>query len=249
MSDWTAEREIAAATQTLAGLKDQVAEVRAELERLRRDLAQAQREYDSSTAGQLVQANEQLVLAALRAETSAETAMSSLDELARSSQHDPLTGTPNRALMLDRMQSAAATARRHGTRMAVLFLDMDCFKQINDTLGHAAGDEVLQLVARRLQSIVRASDTVSRHSGDEFLVLLSEVAHASDAGAIASKMLVSLAEPGDVRGEVVRLSASVGIAIYPEDGKDAATLIERADTAMYRAKRRGRERYEFYRDE
>jgi diguanylate cyclase (GGDEF)-like protein len=246
VSDAAARREAAAVTQTLALLNEQVDQVRAELERVRRDLAEAQRDYNGSHAGQLLQANEQLVLAALRAETTAETAVSSLGELAQSSQRDPLTGTPNRALMLDRLQNAAITARRHGTRMAVLFLDLDTFKQINDTLGHAAGDEVLQLVARRLESIVRASDTVSRHSGDEFLVLLSELAHASDAAVIAGKMLAAVAEPGDVGGQVIRLSASVGIAIYPDDGKDSATLIDRADTAMYRAKRRGRDCFESY---
>ncbi|MDB5866899.1 MAG: hypothetical protein JWO70_4705 [Betaproteobacteria bacterium] len=246
MNDRADKREIAAATEALALLNDQVHHARGELERLRRDLAEAQREYSGTRAGQLLQANEQLVLAALQAETSAETAVSTLDELAWSSQRDALTGTPNRALMLDRLENAAAVARRRRTNMAVLFLDLDKFKQINDTLGHAAGDEVLQLVACRLESIVRDSDTVSRHSGDEFLVLLAEVAQPSDAGAIAQKMLAALSAPGDVAGHVIHLSVSAGIAIYPQDGKDSATLIHRADTAMYRAKRRGQGRFEFY---
>ena len=120
----------------------------------------------------MAEANEQLALVALHAESVAETAVSELGELARSGQRDPLTGLPNRLLMLDRLENAIATARRHETRIAVLFIDLDNFKRINDTLGHAIGDEALKLAARRLQSAVRDSDTVSRHGGEEFLVLL-----------------------------------------------------------------------------
>ncbi|HET7157470.1 MAG TPA: GGDEF domain-containing protein, partial [Burkholderiales bacterium] len=191
-------------------------------------------------------ANEQLVLAALRAETLAETTVHQLDDLTRSSQRDVLTGTPNRALMLDRLASAIAIARRRGTRTAVLFLDLDAFKQINDTLGHAAGDELLQVVARRLESVVRDSDTVSRHSGDEFLVLLADISQASDASLIAGKMLDALAEPTQMGTQMLNITASLGIAIYPDDGEDVGTLINRADAAMYRAKRNGRARFEFH---
>src|SRR5687767_13783625 len=117
--------------------------------------------------------------------------------------------------------------------------DLDNFKQINDTLGHAFGDQVLKLAASRLASSVRAVDTVSRHGGDEFLILLAEVALASDAEAIADKLRAALAEPGLVGDHVVRLSASIGISLYPDDAEDADTLIELADAAMYRAKRHG----------
>jgi diguanylate cyclase (GGDEF)-like protein len=197
---------------------------------------------------ELREANEQLILAALHAETRAENAVTHLDELAHSSQHDALTGTPNRALMLDRMENAIAFAKRHGTRIGVLFLDLDEFKQINDTLGHAAGDAVVQMVARRLESEVRHSDTISRHGGDEFLVLLAEITQPSDAALVAEKILAALAAPGQVDNHPISLSASIGIALFPDDGTDAATLIASADTAMYSCKRHGGSTFQFYGD-
>jgi len=238
-----------AAASTVAALKHQADAIRADISRSRRELEQVQHDISGTRAAQLVEANEQLVLAALQAETIAEAATGHLDELARTSQRDALTDTPNRALMLDRLENAIALARRHVTRLAVLFLDLDQFKQINDTLGHAAGDEVLRLVARRIESVVRASDTVSRHGGDEFLVLVAEVSRAADAGVIAAKILAVLTEPSRVGDHMLRLSASLGIATYPEDGEDAATLISRADAAMYRSKRRRRGGFEFHREE
>jgi len=167
-------------------------------------------------AAELLAANGHLVLSALHAEEAAETAAGKLDELAQSSQRDPLTGTLNRAVMLDRLDTAATLARRRGSRLAVLFLDLDRFKEINDSLGHAAGDEVLQLVAKRMGATLRDSDTVSRHGGDEFLVLLPEVADSTDAAIAAAKVLLAIA------------------------GQSAADLIAAADTALYRSKRRGR---------
>jgi diguanylate cyclase (GGDEF)-like protein len=249
MSSHPDRADVAAAEHALALLNEQADEVRAEIVRSRRELAKVQREFGGSRAAQLVEANEQLVLAALQAETLAEAATGHLDELARSSQRDALTDTPNRALMLDRLENAIALARRHVTRIAVIFLDLDQFKQINDTLGHAVGDEVLQLVARRLESVVRASDTVSRYGGDEFLVLVGEVSRASDAGVIAAKILAVLTAPTRVGDHMLRLSASLGIATYPEDGEDAASLISRADAAMYRSKRRRHGGFEFHREE
>jgi len=148
--------------------------------------------------------------------------------------------------MLDRLESAIATARRDETRIAVLFIDLDDFKRINDTLGHAIGDEALKLAARRLQSTVRDSDTVSRHGGEEFLVLLPGISQAADAASIAQKLLAAIAAPARAGEHRLQLSASVGITIYPEDAEDAQTLISRADAAMYRAKRRGPGGYEFY---
>jgi diguanylate cyclase (GGDEF)-like protein len=241
--------DLAAATRTLVALNQQADAVRADILRSRRELAQVQRDVGDSHNAQLLEANEQLVLAALQAETIAEAATGHLDELARSSQRDALTDTPNRALMLDRLENAIALARRHVTRLAVLFLDLDQFKHINDTLGHGVGDEVLQLVARRLESVVRASDTVSRHGGDEFLLLVGEISQASDAAVIAAKILAVLTAPSRVGDHLLRLSASLGIATYPEDGEDAATLISRADAAMYRSKRRRRGGFEFHRED
>jgi diguanylate cyclase (GGDEF)-like protein len=241
--------DVAAATRTLAQLNRQADEVRADILRSRRELAKVQHDYGDARAAQLLEANEHLVLATLQAETIAETATSHLDELARTSQRDALTETPNRALMLDRLENAIALARRHVTRLAVLFLDLDQFKHINDTLGHMVGDDVLRLVARRLESVVRASDSVSRHGGDEFLVLVGEISHAADAAVIAAKILAVLTAPSRVGDHMLRLSASVGIATYPEDGEDAATLISRADAAMYRSKRRRLGGFEFHREE
>ena len=153
-----------------------MAGLRAELRSLQRELVAARNELAGSRGAQLREVNEQLVLSALRAQHVADTAAGDLDELTRTSQRDALTGMPNRALMRDRLEQAIALARRHGTRTAVLFVDLDGFKTVNDELGHGAGDEVLQLLARRMESVVRGSDTVSRHGGDEFLVLLAEVA-------------------------------------------------------------------------
>jgi diguanylate cyclase (GGDEF)-like protein len=246
MSDHAADGKVVAATRALALLNEQADGLRAELVKLRQNLAEVQRDFDGTRTAELRESNEQLVLAALHADTIAETAVRNLVELTRASQRDALTDTPNRALMLDRLEIAITAARRRRAHIAVLFLDIDHFKQINDSLGHAVGDEVLQLVARRLESIVRDSDTVSRHSGDEFLVLLAEISQASDAALIAAKMLSALAEPSHVGDHVLCLSASIGIAIYPQDGEDAPTLIRRADAAMYRSKNHELGSFEFY---
>jgi diguanylate cyclase (GGDEF)-like protein len=241
--------DVAAAELALELLAKQADGVRAEIIRSRRELAQVQQDFSGARAAQLLEANEKLVLAALQAETIAEAATGHLDELARSSQRDALTDTPNRALMLDRLENGIALARRHVTRLAVLFLDLDQFKHINDTLGHGVGDEVLRLVARRLESVVRASDTVSRHGGDEFLLLVGEISQPSDAAVIGAKILAVLTAPCRIGDHLLRLSASLGIATYPEDGEDAATLISRADAAMYRSKRRRRGGFEFHRED
>ncbi|MGI9024321.1 MAG: diguanylate cyclase domain-containing protein [Burkholderiaceae bacterium] len=245
MIDHHMETEVAQARQTLALLNENADGLRAELSLLR----DVQRGLGDVRGTHIVDVNEQLVLAALRAETIAATAVSDLLEMERVSQRDVLTGTPNRTLMIDRLETAIATAQRHETRVAVLFLDVDNFKQVNDTLGHAVGDEVLKLVARGLEATVRHADTVSRHSGDEFVVLLAEISQPSDAALIASKMLAALAAPSRVGAHTLHLSASLGIALYPDDGGDARTLISRADAAMYRSKRRGPGRFDFYGEE
>lgn len=198
---------------------------------------------------ELREANEHLILAALRAETIAEKAVTHLDELVHSSKHDALTGTPNRALMLDRLENAIALAKRHGTRIGVLFLDLDDFKQINDTFGHAVGDAAVQLAARRLEAEVRQSDTISRHGGDEFLVLLAEITQPSGAALVAEKILAALAAPSRIDDHQISLSASIGIALFPDDGTDVATLITHADTAMYNCKEHGGGSFQFYGDQ
>ena len=231
------DRLVTEDTTTLAELRRKVDQARAELARLRNDLAQVQLEFNATRAVQLLEANERLVITAMRAQAIADTAVSNLDELAHSARRDPLTGTPGRALLLDRLDHAIALARRRGNRVALCFLDIDRFKLINDTHGHATGDEVLKWVAHRLESVVRDSDTVSRHSGDEFLVLLADVADPGDVALIAKKMLAAIAEPCVVAEHSLQLTSSLGIAIYPNDAHDMAALIQLADAAMYVSKR------------
>ncbi len=243
--DEAAQREIEA-RRTLDLLNEQADSMRLDLAQLRQQLAEVQREVTPERSTYLREANEKLILAALRAESIADAAVSRLGEVARATQRDTLTDTPNRALMLDRMESAIALARRHGTQIAVLFLGLDRFKEINDTLGHAIGDATLQLAARLLESVVRNSDTVGRHGGDEFVVLMSEISQASDAALIAEKILLAFAEPARVRDHEIDLRVSIGIAVYPADGKDARTLIDRADAAMYRAKQQAGSSFHFF---
>ncbi len=245
MSEDGEDAKAAATRRTLALLNAQADAVRAELAGVRRDLANAKDELGGLRTAQLLEVNAELVQAAVHADSVAQTAVSSLDELARSTQYDELTGAPTRSLMLDRLETAIAMAQRRATRVGVIFLDLDFFKQINDSLGHAVGDRVLQLATRRLEAAVRESDTVSRHGGDEFVVLLAEMVKASDAAAVAQKIIDSLAAPAQVGPHMLSLSGSLGISVYPEDGADPSTLIDCADSAMYRAKKAGPGRYAF----
>lgn len=151
-------------------------------------------------------------------------------------QHDILTGLPNRLLFSDRLERAIEAARRHRDSLAVLFLDLDRFKQVNDVLGHAAGDMVLSSVATRLVQAVRASDTVCRHGGDEFVVLLPEVTGMEDAVRSSKKLLAAVAAPLNVEGRELAVTASLGIAVYPADGTGAESLLASADAAMLRVK-------------
>jgi diguanylate cyclase (GGDEF)-like protein/PAS domain S-box-containing protein len=168
------------------------------------------------------------------------------EEMARLAQHDGLTDLPNRMLLMDRVNQAIARARRNGTRAAVMYLDLDGFKRINDSLGHAVGDKVLQSIATRLLSCVRSSDTVSRMGGDEFVVLLSEISHAADASITARKILAALTSAHIVDEANLHITASIGLSTYPDDGEDADTLFKKADAAMYQAKETGRNNYRFY---
>src|SRR6267142_1904175 len=163
--------------------------------------------------------------------------------------HDYLTGLPNRLLLDDRLAQAMAAARRQRQQMAVLFVDVDRFKHINDSLGHAIGDQLLLSVAGRLVAGVRASDTVSRQGGDEFVVLLSSIAHAEDAALSAHKILAALGRPHHVEGHDLQITVSMGIGIYPEDGTDAETLVKNADIAMLNAKNNGRNNYQFFKSD
>jgi len=246
MSDRTDDQKAAEARHTLHVLTTEANRVRADLVRLRRDLVEAQGDFGATKAAQLLEANEQLVMSALHARMLADTAREDLQILTRASQFDELTDTPNRSVMRDRIENAISQARRHSRYVAILFIDLDGFKLINDSLGHAAGDDVLQRVAARLTHSVRDSDTVSRFGGDEFLVLLAEVTGPSDVALVATKILLALPDASeDVMSE---LSASIGIALYPDDGMDPTSLIKFADAAMYRAKRRGGGTFQFHSD-
>ena len=164
--------------------------------------------------------------------------------------HDPLTGLPNRALFDDRLKHGLAQAKRHGWALAVMFLDLDDFKNINDAYGHDLGDSVLQTIAGRLRENIRRDDTISRYGGDEFLYMLMEVRNEQDIMSIAEKIITAIQAPCDVnvRGLSISLSinASIGISIFPKDGTTADTLVKSADKAMYRAKG-NKSRYSFAR--
>jgi diguanylate cyclase (GGDEF)-like protein/PAS domain S-box-containing protein len=170
-------------------------------------------------------------------------------QMTHSAQHDVVTNLPNRLLLSDRITQAITLARRQHRPLAMIFLDLDRFKYINDSLGHAIGDELLQSVSRRLLASVRASDTVSRLGGDEFVVLLSEITHPVDAATSANKILHSVSVAHSIGGQELHIDGSIGISVYPEDGEDAETLIKNADTAMYHAKEKGRNNFQFFKAE
>jgi diguanylate cyclase (GGDEF)-like protein/PAS domain S-box-containing protein len=167
-------------------------------------------------------------------------------QVAHSARHDFLTGLPNRMLLHDRVDQAIALARRHARQLAVLFLDLDGFKYINDSLGHPTGDKLLQSIAKRLVDCVRGSDTVSRQGGDEFVVLLSEMQQSNDAAVAARRILQAVAEAHSIDQHDLHVTTSIGVSVYPSDGLDAETLIKNADTAMYQAKENGRQSYQFF---
>jgi diguanylate cyclase (GGDEF)-like protein/PAS domain S-box-containing protein len=170
-------------------------------------------------------------------------------QMTHSAQHDVVTNLPNRLLLNDRISQSISLARRQRKHIAVIFLDLDRFKYINDSLGHATGDQLLQSVAKRLLAGVRGSDTVSRQGGDEFVILLSEITYPEDAATSARKILLSLSAPHSIVGQDLHIDGSIGISIYPEDGEDAETLIKSADTAMYHAKENGRNNFQFFKAE
>jgi diguanylate cyclase (GGDEF)-like protein/PAS domain S-box-containing protein len=166
--------------------------------------------------------------------------------MTHSAEHDFLTGLPNRMLMNDRINQAIIAAQRHGKKVSVLFLDLDGFKHINDSLGHSIGDKLLQSIANRLVTCIRASDTVSRQGGDEFIVLLSEVDPPEDTAVAARRLLKETAKEYSIEGHSLHVTVSIGVSVYPDDGLDAETLIKNADTAMYQVKENGRRGFQFF---
>lgn len=194
----------------------------------------------------LQQSNQRLEVATDEAHTFAKEIERTRDKLAHMAQHDALTDLPNRNLLYDRLAQAIALAHRQGKKFAVMFLDLDRFKHINDSLGHAVGDQLLESVAKRLMEGLRESDTVCRQGGDEFVLVLTDVEHAEDVGHSAQKILAALTVPYSIDQHEVRITVSIGISIYPDDGQDADTLIQNADTAMYHVKGYGRDDYLFF---
>jgi diguanylate cyclase (GGDEF)-like protein/PAS domain S-box-containing protein len=167
-------------------------------------------------------------------------------KIAEMATHDSLTGLPNRTLLSDRLTMGLALSRRSGNRLAVLMLDLDKFKTINDTMGHGVGDQLLKAVAERLTSVTRKSDTIARIGGDEFVLVLPQVCQPANASRLAQRILDVFREPLVFDGHQLNITTSIGIAVYPEDGKDIEILLKNADTAMYQAKEQGRDMYRFY---
>ena len=236
---------IAQRSQSLAQ-REAAVELREQAVRLREDAVQVEGELALQTGAQLMEANERLVVATVRAQTMTEAAEGATAQMSYMAKHDILTGLPNRALLTDRLAQSIALALRHGQKVALAYLDLDNFKHINDSLGHAAGDALLQAVAKRLQDTVRKSDSVCRQGGDEFVVLLAEVDSVEAAARTASMLIEAVAEPYLIGGHRLHVSASIGLSIYPDDGLDVETLLRNADTAMYHAKKSGRNNYQVF---
>ena len=249
------ETQTAQATRELEALKAQgdqaraaLSEARTDLKSLNRAVEAAEQRLDTIDAECLREANEKLVLSNLRAQADAEVCARTLEAMSRSAGLDALTELPNRALFLDRFTQAMANTKRHGDRLALLFVDMNNFKTVNDTLGHSVGDRVLKQAACSIASVLREVDTASRHGGDEFLILATDIAHPSDAMRIAEKVAASLGMPLRIGDHVIRMTASIGICMYPDDGDTPDLLIDRADAAMYRAKQLPKACFAFHGD-
>ncbi|MGD8618277.1 MAG: EAL domain-containing protein [Gammaproteobacteria bacterium] len=192
------------------------------------------------------QRTRELKVTNLELESAKEQAESVARRMKYHAHHDALTGLPNRTLLNDRISTELAHARRQQGILALLFLDLDRFKLINDSLGHATGDQLLRLISRRLSSCIRDEDTVARLGGDEFMVLLPRISGSADAGRIGRKIIDSLVEPVSCNGHELHITTSIGISVYPYDGRDAETLVKNADISMYRAKELGRNKVVYY---
>jgi diguanylate cyclase len=245
--------EAADLREEAADLREEAAELREGGSKRREKALRAQEESarrhaagSARSQAQLREANERLVVASIRAQTMTEAAELAAARMSYMAEHDFLTGLPNRSVLTDRLAQSIALAQRHGKKVALMYIDLDHFKHINDSLGHAVGDQLLQSAATRLQRCVRLTDTVSRQGGDEFVVLLAEVRAAQDAVLTAEKLIEAMAEPHLIDGHRLHVTLSVGISLYPDDGAEADTLLGNADTAMYHAKKSGRNRYKLF---
>lgn len=237
--------DVADSRENTAHRREETATLR---EQVIREIGTAQAASDGHLV-MIQQANSQLIISVIETQKLAEQVEIAKTKLHHLAHHDVLTGLPNRMLMQDRLSQAIELACRQARRFAVLFMDLDRFKQINDSLGHAVGDKLLQSVAQRLAGCVRHSDTISRQGGDEFVVLLSNIMHAEDAALIAQNMLAALSVPHLIDRHELHVSVSIGIGIYPDHGRDAEILLKSADIAMYHAKESGRNNYKFFETE
>lgn len=232
--------------QESADLRQETADLRQVAAELSDETARVRAELSAITEDQLREANERLVVATLRAQEMTEAAEGSAARMSHMAEHDFLTGLPNRSLLSARLAQSIALAQRHGKRVALLFLDIDHFKHINDSLGHAVGDRLLQSAATRLQSCIRTSDTICRQGGDEFVVLLAEIDTAQDAALAAEKLIAAMSDPYLVDDHRLHVTLSIGISIYPDDGRDVEAVLSNADVAMYHAKENGRNKYQLF---
>ena len=187
--------------------------------------------------------NEKNAIVTLRDITEKRRAEESIKYLA---QYDQLTNLPNRALFNDRLKHAVDRAQRNNSKICLMFIDLDGFKNVNDSFGHQAGDELLQIIAERLSNIMRTEDTVARYGGDEFTIIMEEIKHSDYAAIVANKILQAVRETIYLSGNEVTVGASIGISIFPENGNDASKLIENADISMYQAKKQGKNCYKFF---
>lgn len=254
IADEQTEHDLAEAAETrknAAQLRQERADKREETADQREKTADKREEVatfklSSITYTLLKEANERLIIASIDAQTIAESAELANKQISHMAGHDYLTGLPNRLMLSDRMVQSIALAERHGKKVALMFLDLDHFKKINDSLGHAIGDGLLMSVAKRLQTCVRDSDTVCRQGGDEFVLLLNEVEEVHDAVLTAEKIIEAIGQPHLVSGHQLNITFSIGMSIYPYDGKDLDTLARKADVAMYQAKSEGRNTYQIF---
>jgi diguanylate cyclase (GGDEF)-like protein len=239
-------QEAADLREEIANRRQEAAELHQQIANLREEAARAKAVLDELASAQLREANEHLVVAAAQAQAMTETAEETAAHMTYMAEHDVLTGLPNRTLLTDRLDRSIALAQRHGKKVALMYVDLDRFKQVNDSLGHPVGDRLLQSVAKRLQACVRQCDTVSRQGGDEFLVLLTEIESAREAGLAAERLIEAMDAPHLIDGHRLEVTLSIGMGLYPDDGGDAVALVRNADLAMYRAKNSGRNHYRRY---
>jgi len=228
------------------GLRQSGAGQREDIADQREEAATSKTKLSKTTQSLLKEANERLIIASINAQTMAESAELAKEQMSHIAGHDYLTGLPNRLLLNDRMAQSIAFAQRHSKKVALVFMDLDHFKHINDSLGHAVGDALLKSIAKRLQACVRRSDTVCRQGGDEFVVLLNEVENVPDAVVMAEKIIEAMSQPHLVSGHQLHVTFSIGISVYPDDGKDLETVARNADAAMYQAKEKGRNTYQIF---